>query len=210
MQTSEPRTLLTHPELRSHQSLPVFKTLGEPPKSRLERLLSIFADVRSGEGVGHAAARSQHLPAAGGLLADEAGARWTHLDGGRGRARIVFGCRAGSSADGCRAALRVARHARRAHPAHLHHDDVLFRHARGLLFRRASRTAGRGRLLHLDRPHQRLHRLAVLGLRQRHLHRRPGAQALSPRSASASPLARGSAPRPSRHSCRGSTTRPTP
>ena len=32
MQTSEPRTLVTHPELRSHQSLPVFKTLGEPAK----------------------------------------------------------------------------------------------------------------------------------------------------------------------------------
>ncbi len=52
MNTSEPRTLVTHPELRSHHSLPYFKTLGEAPKSRLEKLLSVFADVRAGEGVG--------------------------------------------------------------------------------------------------------------------------------------------------------------
>jgi AAA family ATP:ADP antiporter len=52
MNTSEPRTLVTHPELRSHQSLPVFKTLGEPPKSYLEKVLSLFADVRAGEGIG--------------------------------------------------------------------------------------------------------------------------------------------------------------
>lgn len=49
---SKARTLLTHPELRSHHSIPVFKTLGEPPKSAVERLLSLFADVRAGEGVG--------------------------------------------------------------------------------------------------------------------------------------------------------------
>lgn len=50
-QSSEPRTLLSHPELRSHQSVPVFRALGEPKKSALERLLSVFADVRAGEGV---------------------------------------------------------------------------------------------------------------------------------------------------------------
>src|SRR6476659_9862176 len=50
--TSEPRTLVTHPELRSHQSFPFFKTIGEPKKSVLERVLSLFADVRAGEGVG--------------------------------------------------------------------------------------------------------------------------------------------------------------
>ena len=50
MNTSEPRTLVTHPELRSHHSLPYFKTLGESPKSPLEKLLSLFADVRAGEG----------------------------------------------------------------------------------------------------------------------------------------------------------------
>jgi AAA family ATP:ADP antiporter len=49
---SEPRTLVTHPELKSHQSIPYFKALGERPKSPLDRALSVFADVRAGEGVG--------------------------------------------------------------------------------------------------------------------------------------------------------------
>ena len=48
----EPRTLRTHPELRSHQSFPRFRCLGEKPKSGLEKFLSLFADVRCGEGVG--------------------------------------------------------------------------------------------------------------------------------------------------------------
>jgi AAA family ATP:ADP antiporter len=48
---NDPRTLASHPELRSHQSFPHFKTVGESPKSALERALSFFADVRSGEGV---------------------------------------------------------------------------------------------------------------------------------------------------------------
>jgi len=47
---SAPRTLVTHPELRSQRSFPFFQTVGERPKSRLERLLSLFADVRAGEG----------------------------------------------------------------------------------------------------------------------------------------------------------------
>jgi AAA family ATP:ADP antiporter len=50
--SSEARTLLTHPELKSHHSFPFFKTVGERPKSALERSLSVFADVRAGEGVG--------------------------------------------------------------------------------------------------------------------------------------------------------------
>ena len=49
---SEPRTLITHPELRSQRSIPVFTTLGEAPKNALERAFSIFADVRAGEGAG--------------------------------------------------------------------------------------------------------------------------------------------------------------
>jgi ATP:ADP antiporter, AAA family len=49
---SAPRTLLTHPELKAHQSFPNFRTVGEAPKSNLERALSVFADVRSGEGFG--------------------------------------------------------------------------------------------------------------------------------------------------------------
>jgi len=48
---SAPRTLVSHPETPSHHSLPVFRVLGEPPKSMLERALSVFADVRSGEGI---------------------------------------------------------------------------------------------------------------------------------------------------------------
>jgi AAA family ATP:ADP antiporter len=49
---SDPRTLVTHPEIRSQRSFPFFKTVGEPKKNALERLLSLFADVRAGEGVG--------------------------------------------------------------------------------------------------------------------------------------------------------------
>ncbi len=84
MKTSEPRTLVTHPELRSHHSLPVFKTLGESPKSRLEKLLSVFADVRAGEGVGTLllalniflllAGYSVMRPARDGLILSEGGA----------------------------------------------------------------------------------------------------------------------------------------
>jgi hypothetical protein len=48
---SEPRTLVSHPELRSQQSFPFFSTVGGAPKSWLERTLSLFADVRAGEGV---------------------------------------------------------------------------------------------------------------------------------------------------------------
>ena len=84
MKTSEPRTLVTHPELHSHQSLPYFKTLGEHPKSWLERLLSLFADVRAGEGLGALllalniflllAGYSLMKPARDGLILTEGGA----------------------------------------------------------------------------------------------------------------------------------------
>jgi len=84
MNVSEPRTLVTHPELRSHQTLPVFKSLGEEPKSRLERLLSAFADVRAGEGIGTLlltlnvflllAGYSLMKPARDGLILTEGGA----------------------------------------------------------------------------------------------------------------------------------------
>jgi ATP:ADP antiporter, AAA family len=47
---SATRTLVTHPEPQSHHSLPVFTVLGEQRKNLLERLLSVFADVRAGEG----------------------------------------------------------------------------------------------------------------------------------------------------------------
>ena len=38
-------------ELLSHQSFPGFRAVEKRPKGRLERLLSVFADVRAGEGV---------------------------------------------------------------------------------------------------------------------------------------------------------------
>jgi AAA family ATP:ADP antiporter len=84
MNTSEPRTLLTHPELHSHHTFPLFKTLGERPKNLLERLLSLFADVRAGEGVGALlltvniflllAGYSLMKPARDGLILTEGGA----------------------------------------------------------------------------------------------------------------------------------------
>ncbi len=40
------------PEMRSAQSVPNFKTIGQPPRSPLEKLLSYLADVRAGEGAG--------------------------------------------------------------------------------------------------------------------------------------------------------------
>lgn len=42
----------SRPEIRSQSSFPVFKTLGEKPKGPIEKLLSLFADVRAGEGFG--------------------------------------------------------------------------------------------------------------------------------------------------------------
>ena len=80
------------------------------PEERVERALSVFADVRAGEGVDHAAADAQRLSAAGRLLGDEAGARRSDSHGGRRRGRLLFGRGAGRPADGRRAALRLARH----------------------------------------------------------------------------------------------------
>lgn len=84
MQPSEPRTLVTHPEIRSQQSFPVFTAIGEGPKNWLERLLSVFADVRAGEGVGALllavniflllAGYSLMRPARDGLILTEGGA----------------------------------------------------------------------------------------------------------------------------------------
>ena len=47
---SDPRTVSSHPELDSHRSFPAFRTVGEPSKGWLERFLSLFSDVRGGEG----------------------------------------------------------------------------------------------------------------------------------------------------------------
>jgi AAA family ATP:ADP antiporter len=40
------------PDLRSQRSFPSFKTVGEKPRGPIEKFLSIFADVRAGEGAG--------------------------------------------------------------------------------------------------------------------------------------------------------------
>lgn len=50
MAHSTPRTLDGHHETPSSHSFPIFKVIGERPKSALERALSLFADVRAGEG----------------------------------------------------------------------------------------------------------------------------------------------------------------
>jgi AAA family ATP:ADP antiporter len=47
----DPRTLRTNPEHQSQVSFPAFAALGEKPRGPLEKFLSIFADVRAGEGV---------------------------------------------------------------------------------------------------------------------------------------------------------------
>jgi AAA family ATP:ADP antiporter len=51
---SEPKTLITHPEEPSRISFPAFQVPGERPRGLLDKLLSLFADVRAGEGVGAA------------------------------------------------------------------------------------------------------------------------------------------------------------
>ena len=47
----EPKTLLKYPENPSQVSFPAFKTEGEKPKNPVEKFLSLFADVRAGEGI---------------------------------------------------------------------------------------------------------------------------------------------------------------
>ena len=82
--SSPPRTLASHPEQPSHYSLPVFRVIGEKPKNALERVLSVFADVRAGEGVSTVllavniflllAGYSLMKPARDGLILTEGGA----------------------------------------------------------------------------------------------------------------------------------------
>lgn len=43
--------LQSRPENRTHRSFPSFAAVGEKPRSGLEKLLSVFADIRAGEGV---------------------------------------------------------------------------------------------------------------------------------------------------------------
>jgi len=48
---SEPKTLLKYPEPKSIVTFPAFKTDGGAPRNIVEKFLSLFADVRAGEGV---------------------------------------------------------------------------------------------------------------------------------------------------------------
>jgi ATP:ADP antiporter, AAA family len=48
--SSAPRTLASHPEPQSQSSIFFFQLPGQRPKNALERVLSVFADVRAGEG----------------------------------------------------------------------------------------------------------------------------------------------------------------
>ena len=50
--TSEPRTLVSHPELASQHSFPTFQDARRSAEETARTALSIFADVRAGEGVG--------------------------------------------------------------------------------------------------------------------------------------------------------------
>ena len=82
--SSAARLHVAHPEPQSHHSFPVFRVIGERPKSALERLLSLFADVRAGEGASTLllavnvflllAAYSVMKPARDGLILTEGGA----------------------------------------------------------------------------------------------------------------------------------------
>jgi AAA family ATP:ADP antiporter len=49
--SSAPRTLASHPEPQSQSSFFFFQLPGQRPKNALERVLSVFADVRAGEGI---------------------------------------------------------------------------------------------------------------------------------------------------------------
>ena len=82
--SSVARQHVAHHEPQSHHSFPVFRVIGERPKSALERLLSLFADVRAGEGASTLllavnvflllAAYSVMKPARDGLILTEGGA----------------------------------------------------------------------------------------------------------------------------------------
>lgn len=82
--SSAPRTLASHPEPAAQSSVFFFQLPGERPKNALERVLSVFADVRAGEGAGTLllalniflllAGYSLMKPARDGLILTEGGA----------------------------------------------------------------------------------------------------------------------------------------
>ena len=70
-----PHILKTHPKVLAHQSLPAVQSLDMTPKSQLERLLSVFADVRAGEGITAVMMTVNIFLSAGRLLLAQAGPR---------------------------------------------------------------------------------------------------------------------------------------
>jgi hypothetical protein len=84
MKTAAARSLAADCEPASHKSFPIFETIGALLKSTLERVLSLFADVRAGEGAGTLlltfniflllAGYSPMKPARDGLILSEGGA----------------------------------------------------------------------------------------------------------------------------------------
>ena len=154
---------------------------GSRRRTLLERLLSFFADVRAGGGRRRGAADAERLPAARRLLAAEAGAR--RLDPHRGQRRRSTSYSAAAQAVLLMGVVplygwlgsRVVR-------IRLISTMLLFfaGDARGLLRRWARSGVREGVAFYIWLGHhQRLHRLAVLGLRQRPLHGRPGPAVVS-------------------------------
>src|SRR5215216_1352452 len=81
--SSAPRTLASHPEPQSQSSFFFLQLPGQRPKNTLERMLSVFADVRAGEGISTLllalnffllAGYSLMKPARDGLILTEGGA----------------------------------------------------------------------------------------------------------------------------------------
>ena len=168
MKTSEPRTLVTHPELQSHQSLPVLqdarRAAEEPARAACCRSSPTCAPAKVVGALLLAlniflllAGYSLMKPARDGLILTEGGAELASYSAAAQAVLLMavvplYGW----------LGTRVVR-------IRLISIMMTFFAVTlvGFYVGGQCRTARRGRVLHLDRPHQRLHRVAVLGLRQR-------------------------------------------
>ena len=122
---NDPRTLLSHPELHSHQSFPHFRTVGEAPKNRARAGALLLCRRARRRGRVRAAADVHGLPAARQLLPAEDGARGADPEhrerrgaeglfvGGPGRAAARRGAR-----------VQLAGLARAARAADRHHHGL--------------------------------------------------------------------------------------
>ena len=115
-----------HRARRTAQSQPRYNiALHMPKKSVLDRALSLFTDVRAGEGRQRAAARRERLLPAGVLFGAEDRARRADPQrGGRRRRELRLG-RPGAAAAGVRAGVRRIRVAREPRLADLRRHAVL-------------------------------------------------------------------------------------